>query len=251
MPQTEDIEYIKKYEAYDCINTSEDDDFDPLDELYEPDPVEIQNTSQNPFTAKVFDPETMLFDLAEARKTETKFRENILSMMMSVLISSDKPNALLCGPAGCGKTKIVEELAYRLENSENIVPQLKGGIPAGIHAVIERTVTPVIVGIGAAVFADKLPDDSLCCRPFLCVDDSAAVPVAGRRTVIGAGITAGQRQCDSALHRCRQIVPTPAAALDIAAAVIGVDAGLDAIRHRSVGVLNVIQGTAASEAAGS
>lgn len=33
MPQTEDIEYIKKYEAYDCINDSEDDDFDPLDEL--------------------------------------------------------------------------------------------------------------------------------------------------------------------------------------------------------------------------
>ena len=63
MPQTEDIEYIKKYEAYDCINASEDDDFDPLDELYEPDPVEIQNTRQNPFTAKVFDPETMLFDL--------------------------------------------------------------------------------------------------------------------------------------------------------------------------------------------
>ena len=126
MPQTEDIEYIKKYEAYDCINTSEDDDFDPLDELYEPDPVEIQNTSQNPFTAKVFDPETMLFDLAETRKTETKFRENILSLMMSVLISSDKPNALLCGPAGCGKTKIVEELAYRLKSSENIVPQLKG-----------------------------------------------------------------------------------------------------------------------------
>lgn len=29
MPQTEDIEYIKKYEAYDCINASEDDDFDP------------------------------------------------------------------------------------------------------------------------------------------------------------------------------------------------------------------------------
>lgn len=126
MPQTEDIEYIKKYEAYDCINDSEDDDFDPLDELYEPDPVEIQNMRQNSFTAKVFDPETMLFDLAEARKTETKFRENILSMMMSVLISSDKPNALLCGPAGCGKTKIVEELAYRLKNSENIVPQLKG-----------------------------------------------------------------------------------------------------------------------------
>lgn len=33
MPQTEDIEYIKKYEAYDCINASEDDDFDPQDEL--------------------------------------------------------------------------------------------------------------------------------------------------------------------------------------------------------------------------
>lgn len=127
MPQTEDIEYIKDYEAYDCINASEDDDdFDPQDEPYEPSPEELQNMSQNPFKAKVFDPETMLFDLAEARKTETKFRESILSLMMSVLISSDKPNALLCGPAGCGKTKIVEELAYRLENSENIVPQLKG-----------------------------------------------------------------------------------------------------------------------------
>lgn len=127
MPQTEDIEYIKNYEAYDCINASEDDDdFDPQDEPYEPSPEELQNMGQNPFKAKVFDPETMLFDLAEARKTETKFRESILSLMMSVLISPDKPNALLCGPAGCGKTKIVEELAYRLENSENVVPQLKG-----------------------------------------------------------------------------------------------------------------------------
>ena len=127
MPQTEDIEYIKDYEAYDCINDSEDDDdFDPQDEPYEPSPEELQNMGQNPFKAKVFDPETMLFDLAEARKTETKFKESILSLMMSVLISSDKPNALLCGPAGCGKTKIVEELAYRLKNSENIVPQLKG-----------------------------------------------------------------------------------------------------------------------------
>lgn len=105
MPQTEDIEYIKKYEAYDCINASDDDDFDPQDEPYEPSPEELQNMSQNPFTAKVFDPETMLFDLAEARKTETKFRENILSLMMSVLISSDKPNALLYGPAGCGKPR--------------------------------------------------------------------------------------------------------------------------------------------------
>lgn len=72
MPQTEDIEYIKKYEAYDCINASEDDDFDPQDEPYEPSPEELQNMSQNPFSAKIFDPKTMLFDLAETRKTETK-----------------------------------------------------------------------------------------------------------------------------------------------------------------------------------
>lgn len=44
MPQTEDIEYIKDYEAYDCINDSEDDDdFDPQDEPYEPSPEELQN----------------------------------------------------------------------------------------------------------------------------------------------------------------------------------------------------------------
>ena len=123
MPQTEDIEYIKDYEAYDCINASEDDDdFDPQDEPYEPSPEELQNMSQNPFTAKVFDPETMLFDLAEARKTETKFRESILSLMMSVLISSDKPNALLCGPAGCGKTKIVEN---RLVSEIKVIKRLR------------------------------------------------------------------------------------------------------------------------------
>lgn len=74
MPQTEDIEYIKKYEAYDCINASDDDDFDPQDEPYEPSPEELQSMSQNPFTAKVFDPETMLFDLCcsprKIRKTQ-------------------------------------------------------------------------------------------------------------------------------------------------------------------------------------
>ena len=52
MPQTEDIEYIKDYEAYDCINASEDDDdFDPQDEPYEPSPEELQNMSQNPSPA--------------------------------------------------------------------------------------------------------------------------------------------------------------------------------------------------------
>ena len=123
---TDDIEYIKNYEAYDCICASEDDDFDPQDEPFEPTPEELFDMGENPFKSKKFAPEAMLFDLAEARKTETKFRENVISLMMSVLISSDKPNALLCGPAGCGKTKIAEELAYRLKNNEKIVPQLKG-----------------------------------------------------------------------------------------------------------------------------
>ena len=45
MPQTEDIEYIKKYEAYDCINASDDDDFDPQDEPYEPSPEEHEPKS--------------------------------------------------------------------------------------------------------------------------------------------------------------------------------------------------------------
>lgn len=50
------------------------------------------------------------------------FREDIVKQIMGVLIGKNKPNALLIGPAGTGKTKIVEDLAWRIANNDPIIP---------------------------------------------------------------------------------------------------------------------------------
>ena len=52
--------------------------------------------------------DNLLYDLAEGKHTKTEFRDDVIKQMMSVLISRDKPNCMLVGPAGCGKTKIVD-----------------------------------------------------------------------------------------------------------------------------------------------
>lgn len=118
MNEEENESYIKNVEAYDDICESED-------EICEPEEAECGNMGM-PYYVKPFDAKKILTDLGAERHTPTKFRENIISLLMSVLISTDKPNALICGPAGCGKTKIVEELAYMLNENKGIVPQLKG-----------------------------------------------------------------------------------------------------------------------------
>lgn len=50
------------------------------------------------------------------------FRESITKQLTGVLIGKNKPNAILVGPAGTGKTKIMEDLAYRLENNDPTIP---------------------------------------------------------------------------------------------------------------------------------
>lgn len=55
------------------------------------------------------------------------FRDNVIKQTLSSLICKNKPNALLVGQAGVGKTKIVEDIAYRLANDDVLIPdQLKG-----------------------------------------------------------------------------------------------------------------------------
>ena len=59
----------------------------------------------------------------------TLFRDEIVQQTLGVLIGKNKPNALLVGPAGVGKTKIVEDLAYRLANDDPLIPdKIKGFI---------------------------------------------------------------------------------------------------------------------------
>lgn len=55
------------------------------------------------------------------------FRDKPLQQIMSVLIGKNKPNALLVGPAGTGKTAIVETLAKMLATNDPLIPaQLQG-----------------------------------------------------------------------------------------------------------------------------
>lgn len=55
------------------------------------------------------------------------YRDNVIKQTLSTLICKNKPNALLIGSAGVGKTKIVEDIAYRLANDDSLIPdKLKG-----------------------------------------------------------------------------------------------------------------------------
>ena len=45
------------------------------------------------------------------------YRDAIVEEILGIMIGKDKPNALLIGPAGTGKTKIVENIAYRIQNN--------------------------------------------------------------------------------------------------------------------------------------
>lgn len=84
------------------------------------------------------------------------FRDEIVTQTMSIISSSRKPNALLVGPAGVGKTAIVEEIARRIANQEASVPPQLGNttiyeLPiatlvagAGIVGELENRITEII-----------------------------------------------------------------------------------------------------------
>lgn len=50
------------------------------------------------------------------------YREKTVQQTIAVLIGMLKPNPLLCGAAGTGKTKIAEDIAYRLANNDALIP---------------------------------------------------------------------------------------------------------------------------------
>ena len=50
------------------------------------------------------------------------FRDSVIKQTLSTLIRKNKPNPLLIGQAGVGKTKIVEDIAYRLANNDALIP---------------------------------------------------------------------------------------------------------------------------------
>ncbi|MEU7318368.1 AAA family ATPase [Streptomyces sp. NPDC007083] len=91
------------------------------------------------------DVKELLVDYNEKFKNAeaTMFREALIEQGLSVLISKNKPNMLLKGSAGVGKTKIVEDIARRIALGDTLIPdQLKD------HTVYELPITNIIIGSG-------------------------------------------------------------------------------------------------------
>lgn len=86
---------------------------------------------------------SLVIDYNEKFKTAgpASFREGVLKQLMSVLIGNNKPNALLVGLAGTGKTRIVEDLAWRLANNDPLVPDVLQG-----YTVYELPLTNLVAG---------------------------------------------------------------------------------------------------------
>lgn len=89
--------------------------------------------------------ELPLIDLNEACKDmdETLYREDQITQLVGVLTQKKKPNALLIGDAGVGKTHIVEELARRLKHSIGYV-----GKTLTDYTVFELPINALISGNG-------------------------------------------------------------------------------------------------------
>lgn len=69
------------------------------------------------------------------------FRDEIIEQLLSILIGKDKPNGLLIGPAGTGKTAIVETIATMLANDDPLIPdQIKG------YTIWELPLSNVVAG---------------------------------------------------------------------------------------------------------
>lgn len=69
------------------------------------------------------------------------FRELVVEQLCSVLISRKKPNALLVGPAGVGKTAVVEWLAHLIETNDPSVPDKLRG-----HTIYELPISAIASG---------------------------------------------------------------------------------------------------------
>ena len=87
--------------------------------------------------------ESMLINYNEKFKDADPilFRDEVSKQAISVLISKNKPNPLLVGPAGSGKTKIVEDMARRIANGDKTIPPMLQG-----HTVYELPLSSLVAG---------------------------------------------------------------------------------------------------------
>ena len=99
-----------------------------------------------------FDPNEYLINYNEKHQYDAPimFRDNIVQQTMSCLIGKFKPNALLVGAAGVGKTKIVEDIARRIATGDISIPdQLKG------YTIWELPISNIVAGSGIVGEVEK------------------------------------------------------------------------------------------------
>lgn len=91
------------------------------------------------------DPTDMLINYNEEFKAAgtVLYRDKLIQQTLAVMIGKNKPNALLIGPAGVGKTKIVEDIAYRLSSKDPLVPDKLQG-----YTIYELPLSNLVAGSG-------------------------------------------------------------------------------------------------------
>lgn len=91
--------------------------------------------------------------------SEAYFRDDQIKQTLSVLNSMKKPNALMTGNAGVGKTQIVEEIARRLVNKDPIVHGVLGD-----SNIYELPLSKIVSG---SSFVGQLEEKLHCVLDFI------------------------------------------------------------------------------------
>ena len=106
----------------------------------------------DPFAAMSINPLDFLINYNDKFQNDmpTLFRDAVIQQTLSCLIGKFKPNALLVGPAGVGKTKIVEDIARRIATDDPLIPdQLKD------HIIYELPLSNIVAGSGIVGDVEK------------------------------------------------------------------------------------------------
>ena len=91
-----------------------------------------------------------------ANSQPVMFRDNVIQQTISCLIGKFKPNALLVGAAGVGKTKIVEDIARRIAIKDSLIPDTLAD-----YTVFELPLSNIVAGSGLVGEVERKTKDIL------------------------------------------------------------------------------------------
>lgn len=82
----------------------------------------LTNLANNQQTNNGIPPELINYNSKFQNAQPISFRDSVISQTYAILLGAKKPNAILTGPAGTGKTAIAEEIARQIANKLPTVP---------------------------------------------------------------------------------------------------------------------------------